>query len=471
MKYFYIILFLTTQLLSGQETIAEFDLELRGLISKRNVFSIIDNENIALFFDNKKEMKCYLLDSSKTVSSEFIFERPHKKYKEIIGHKSENGKYYLYFTNRKKNEFSVLEVNLKTKTSSVKNIDLKLDSRFLSAFSENGKFYVLSLADNSALNLYCFSKGISFTKSVHSIDEEYKINKKLVEISGFTTSSDLEKIEVNTPNSIEKTSNYNKVYVADNNLIITLDTEDKFTTLIKISLQSNKTSIEKVEHIQLQEGKEKMSSNSFFHQGRLYQLSSTKKNLAFSYYNLDTKTKSRVIKLNINDSIWFKNSAITQEKTGGFGGKRELSKTKQFLRKVTSAKVGISIITVNGIDKITIGGVTEMTNGGGGFMMGTPMAGGMVGGAIGGVINVYMSPMYYSYNSYSNTKSTFINCLFDTALNHKSGEFTDNAFDKIKTYEDSIYDKLKLKTVFKYQDKYLFGYYWDHQYKLKEFTH
>ena len=54
MRYIYLILFLTAQLLSGQETIAEFDLELKGLISKRNVFSIVENDRISLFLTTRK---------------------------------------------------------------------------------------------------------------------------------------------------------------------------------------------------------------------------------------------------------------------------------------------------------------------------------------------------------------------------------------------------------------------------------
>jgi len=102
MKYIYILFFLATQLLSGQEVIAEFDLDLKGLISKRNVFSIVENDRISLFFDNKKEMKCYLLNDDNSVSSEFIFERPHKKYKKILGYITEGDHYYLYFGNKKK---------------------------------------------------------------------------------------------------------------------------------------------------------------------------------------------------------------------------------------------------------------------------------------------------------------------------------------------------------------------------------
>lgn len=470
MKYIYLILFLTTQLLSGQEVFADFDLELKGFMSKRNVFSIVEDESIALFFDNKKEMKCYLLDSNKTVSSTFIFERPRRKYKEILGYIAEGNHYYIYFGNKNKNSFAVLDVNFQTKKSSVKEIDLKLSSKFIDAFSKNGKFYLLSLSDDSVLNLYSFSKETKFTHSKYPIDKKFKLSQNIITASGFSLIIDLEKIEENTPNSIEKSSNYNKIYVTDEEVIITLDVNNKFTRLIKINYNTNTAFTEKIEHIKVAEDKERNRSNSFFHQGKLYQLSSTKKNLAFSYYDIVTKERSKVIKLNINDSIWFKNSDIIQQKTDLFESERKLSKTKQFLRKVTFSKPGISIVSINGVNQVTIGGVTKIANGGG-YIMAGPAMGGVDGIAIAGSTSIYMSPTFYSYGAYSNTKSTFINCLFDSALNHKNGEFLDNVFDKIKTYEDSVVDVLKLKTVFKYKGNYIFGYYWNKKYKLRIFNH
>jgi len=358
-----------------------------------------------------------------------------------------------------------LDVNFKTKTSSVEEIDLKLDGLFLDAFCKNKRLYVLSLTDDSVLNLHCFSKGAIFTQSEYPTNKSFKLNENLIGVSGFSNISVLEKIADNTPNSIENTSKYNKIYTTDSEVIITLDVNNKFTRLIKINFHRNEAFVEKIEHITVAEDKERSRSNSFFHHGKLYQLSSTRKNLAFSYYDIEAKERSKVIKLNINDSIWFKNSDIIQQKNDLFESKRKLSKTKQFLRKVTFSKPGISIVSINGIDQITIGGVAEMNNNGG-FMMN----GGVVGSAIGSMASIYIAPTFYSYGSYANTKSTFINCLFNTNLNHNSGEFKDNAFDKIKAYEDKIVDVLKLKTIFKYKGNYVFGYYWNKKYKLRVFN-
>lgn len=471
MKYIYLILFLATQLLSGQEILADFDLELKGLISKRNVFSIVEDENIALFFDNKKEMKCYLLNDNKSISSEFIFERPQKKFKEILGYRVEGDDYYIYFTNKKKNSFAVLDINFKTKKSSVEEIDLKLKSKFLDAFSKNGSFYLLCLAENSVIDLYRFNKKSSFKKLVYSLrDKSLRLSENLIVSARYSLATGLEKIDENTPNSIENTSNYNKIYTTENEIIITLDNSDFATKLISLNTTNNTSKVKRIKHIDVRKEKERrMSSNSFYHQGKLFQLSTTKHNLAFSFYNIETNERSKVINLNVNDSIWFKNSSIIQKKSNGFDQQRELGKTKQFLRKVSAAKAGISIITIKGLDQITIGGVAEIASGGGFMMNGAGVS--VSGGAIGGFGSVYMTPTFYSYGTYSNTKSTFINCLFDGSLNHKNGEFLDNAFDKIKTYEDSVADQLKLKTVFKYKNNYIFGYYWNKKYKLRVFNH
>ena len=59
-----------------------------------------------------------------------------------------------------------------------------------------------------------------------------------------------------------------------------------------------------------------------------------------------------------------------------------------------------------------------------------PMGFGMPMASFGGV-SVFFNPVYFAYNSYVNTKSTYVNCLLDQNLNHLEGVFPKNEFDKI----------------------------------------
>lgn len=160
------------------------------------------------------------------------------------------------------------------------------------------------------------------------------------------------------------------------------------------------------------------------------------------------------------------------------------------MRKITSSKVGVSIYKQNGFHKISIGGIKEVKSNNGGMMMamsGMAMSGmTMPGVSIGNNITVGLNfnPTYMAYNSYSNTKSTYIECLFDENFKHQKMQIPDNAFDKIKNFEEEIKDsknntgskpkttnnrkprsnnidnfsKINLKNIFRINNKYYLGF-------------
>lgn len=486
MKYFYIILFLTTQLLSGQETIAEFDLKLKSFSAEGEAFPIVNNERILLFFNQGKDTQAVLLDENQNLISKTSFTSPKRKFKTIIGYNTNGDDYHLYFSTKKKNEFCLVIVNLKNKTSSIKNIDLKLDSTFLDAYLRDGILHIISLSEESIINIHSFDEKLSFTKnsfefSNHQFNVDSFSNSKhkladfFLSPYGFGLSEKLEVIDNTVPNALEKTSSYNKIYHIGDEVLISIDSYNGITKLIKLDVKTFESSIETVKHINVNEDEDGvMKSNSLVFDNKLYQISSTKKNLSFSYQDLESKVRSKIIKLNIDDEILFKNSPIIQD-GGYYSSRRELLKTKQYLRKIFDANPGISINKHNNLHQITLGASKELmhsTNAG--LSLGaSSIGGGTVSGfspARGVMYGHFMVPTMQSYGYYTSTKSTYINCLFDTTLNHVKEEFQDNVFDKIRRYENNVNGYLKFKTIFRYNEVFLLGYYSKGKYILKEFN-
>lgn len=183
--------------------------------------------------------------------------------------------------------------------------------------------------------------------------------------------------------------------------------------------------------------------------------------MVFNVKDFETKKMLKEIKLNKEDSITFKNTSIVQE-GGGFGlnisgdvRTRELEKTSKFLRKVSRSNAGIAVFKTNGIYQIVLGGHIEASSGGVGMM---PMAGGGFGGMAGGQSFTIFSPIFGSYGGYSSSKSTVINCLFNDKFEHVKGKLPENIFDKIDAYDTEKGD-LKLKTVFKHNEKFYLGHF------------
>lgn len=136
------------------------------------------------------------------------------------------------------------------------------------------------------------------------------------------------------------------------------------------------------------------------------------------------------------DTITFKNSPIIQE-GGAYDNYREMEETSKFLRKISSSEVGISVYKLNDNYQITLGGEKQIQSGGAPMMM--SMGGGSFVASTGVSVSLpgYFSPSTFAYGSYANTKSTYINCLFDAGFNHVDGDMTNNVFDNINNFKDS----------------------------------
>ena len=188
-------------------------------------------------------------------------------------------------------------------------------------------------------------------------------------------------------------------------------------------------------------------------------------------YILDYSTGNFIKEYAVNqdEEILFKNTPIIQ-KGGFYNGYRELEKTKKFLRKITAGKIGVSVIKNKNTYLLTLGGYVEQRTAAPMMMGGF----GGIGGAIASVgsvnVNLFFNPTMFAYNSFTNTKSTQIECLFDTNFDHiKDAEVPKNIFDKIKSTpkkSDIGY------TIFKYKDFYIRSDYTPNNktYHLRKFT-
>jgi flagellar motor component MotA len=94
-------------------------------------------------------------------------------------------------------------------------------------------------------------------------------------------------------------------------------------------------------------------------------------------------------------------------------------------------------------------------------------------GSLAGSLIIYAvsNPTVDNFNSYSNRKIVYIDCLFDTNNNHVDGTVNPLAFDKIQDYVEKN-KKLASPTIFKLANVYYFGNYNTDSktYELRKFT-
>lgn len=232
-------------------------------------------------------------------------------------------------------------------------------------------------------------------------------------------------------------------------IIFSFDKNNDLTQVLVIRLDDYATKKETYEK-HLTKAKR---SNSFLLNDTIFIASANKKELLFEI--VDTQSKNILKELNIYEDkeIEFKNSPIVQ-RGGAYASYRELKTAKQFLRKITTDKFGISVLKTEDKYEFSIGGYSPQASGGGMMM---PGFGGIPVGAIGGA-TMFFNPTMFAYSSMNGTKSTQIDCLFDLNFENIEGEIPKNSFDKINDFIDNS-DSNDITEVFKIDSATVLGTY------------
>ena len=467
-RYLLIFLFSLYSLLTfGQEVIAQFENSLaKNDWGIKDIVPIVNQKNgdISIFIADAKKVYAYHLNDLFEVEDKMVVEDKARKYKLIIGNSiADNGDYRIFLSNNKKDEFATINFSFAGKTSDIKEFELQSPKElFIQTISHENRFYMLSIAKKtSLLGLYIFDeqgnatrRSIDFSNE-NFIDEDGKqttIYDLIVNTQGFGTNADITKIDEDNPNTIESTSEFTKFYIRNNKAVFTFDQNKDITQLISFDINTFTTEAKQFAKPLPNIKANKKKTNSYIYGDHIFMLSSTDEIVVFTVNDFATGNLIKEYSATENDSITFKNSPIIQ--VGGFyDGYREMEKTKKFIRKINSGDVGISIYRFDDNYQVTLGGKLEVKASGGGMMMGMPGVG--IGSF--GAVTVYFNPTYFAYNSYTNTKSTYIECLFNTNFDHLEGEPKDNVFDKIHDFEEAQYISEKATTIFKYKDVFILG--------------
>lgn len=444
----------------------------------------ISNENtgdLVLFIEDVDISKVYLLNKNLEITSEFIIKSLPSSFKNFIGHQiNDNGSYSIFFTNTNKRKYGELNLDFSNKVSTNNEIDFKFKKEaYMESVSFKGKFYMMSATKSSNdVNFYNFKNGtfsknktisFDFLETVSSDGYKKQAYHHLV-TKGLGASGSLVKMDINIPNSIDITSKPNKLYTIDNQFVFTFDNDKNKTKVVTLSPETFEFTVSEFDQ-PITNQIDFINHNSYLYDDKIFQIKSSASLMKFTIKDLNTKELLKEITLNKKDSITFKNTPIIQEGPGLFAGKktREMEETTKFLRKISRGDIGISVFKQNDDYKIILGSKIEIRSGGGGF---SPM-GGFGGIPMGGIGPFTMSfnPTFYAYGGYSSSKSTHIDCLFDSEFKHVQGEISKNVFDKIKSFEDEYENKQKLKNVFFHSSKLYFGYLStiDKNYHLVEF--
>ncbi len=412
-------------------------------------------ENTAVFFKVKNTYVCYLLNHKQEVIKTLKIDSVPSNFVVLAGSAYSTQKFTLYFSNSSKSKHGCLFVDFDTDTYAVfeeLDMDLKKE-RLISYVENNDKFYALSIIKNSSiLNLYSFNMEGKITSKQYDLsNEKFHTDNDLplkldALLFGKNSDGTVETIDTSIPNTLETTSALTKVYITDNLLTLTNNTFQKHTYLIRLDVDGATAKVSKVENKNFEKKNLRTNSNSFVFNKMFFDIYSDTDEIIFNV--IDTETDAMIKKFHIKagDSISFKNSPFIHEVLNS-NASRDLEKTGRFIRKVNTSNIGISVYPYKNNYILTLGASQKIQSGE------LTMIGGILGGMVGAAI-------FSAFDSYNKTQSTRIECIFDKEFNHVDGDVLKNGFDLIQDYiKDKKIKRAKLQTVFKYKDKFIWGYY------------
>ncbi|QAA82367.1 hypothetical protein EI546_11855 [Aequorivita sp. H23M31] len=445
-------LFGLTISLEAQEKVTD----ISGSFGKlKNSFNIQDSNtgNFAIFLEGNNQTFAILYNKEFTELGRLAVPTLSSKFKSIIGYQFEDKKLTLLMNTLNGRSYGFTTFNFQTGMRTSKEIDFKVKGeRVLDAVTYKNVIYLLTLPSSSSqINIYSFKNleepiltEVEFPKE--TLLDRRDRPRKLYDI---TKDSPFSSVEEDVPNSLEVASGKFKLYQKDENITLTLDSANEFTYLLKINLENFEKSVTRFEKPTTDGFKMGLRTNSFIDNGKLFQLVANSSILKLRVFDLASEAIIKEYSLTDSDELFFKNTPIVF-KGGDFQSYRELETTNQFLRKISTGDIGLSVYRENGIYQITMGSAAEKD---GGLIL--------VGGALGGVVGVLIvssiNQLTTSYSLYKNTKSVRITGLFKEDLSHIKDDVPSNPFDTIKSFLEE--NSGQAETIFKLNNQYFCGFF------------
>ncbi|MEO7977198.1 hypothetical protein [Flavobacterium sp.] len=455
-------LFLNGLISFSQEIVSSTPINLK---KNRDVFQTLneDKKEVTLFISDKIKVNALRLNEKMEVIDSLSAERPiPKTYTNMIGYNLNNDNTRLFWSSNDYEEIFTQLFDLKTREVITKQYSLILkEEKILQKFSGKENFYILSvLKKGNSLKLHIFDKEGTYTQKTIDFNSFRFLNSDNIKsdlygvlkenLLPFEAPLSMQSINVKNPTSLTDSAKKRKCYFNDKQITITIDTNVDYTQVFIIDLETFSVTEKIVRQHSISGDRFYLSSNSFYFENKLYQVKTSMDQFYFSIKDLDN-TLIKEYDASSEKQIDFKNSEMSLEGSD-FGGKRTLTNSSQFIRKINNLNLGISCYHIGQNTLIAFGGVSSEQQSAGQTTMSQF-------GLIGALVSLAISnPTMESFNSYSNRKVVKIEGLFDNEGNHIKGELQPLAFDKIRTYFDKNND-VSSQTLFKMGNFYNLGYY------------
>ena len=444
-----LIAFSASKSSSAQEIIVEKSIGWKGNAVQLNTIRNTEGNLHATILSNNDSFRIFLMGNQDTIEKEISLKRQNKE--EIRGGFIAQRKIYIFCGNILPRGLHNYIIDMDGGMISQHFVPSKISNdEVIDRASAGNCYMVFSLDKKTSEFIVSKWKNPDSAHVTRFPVHEGNIWNDLTVGSGFSRELQITKVDEAGLPDLSIVGNRRKLYIKHDSIFLLLNNNDGKTKVFVFDTKANTMSVREMDQGSGQQWTNQNSSeNSYLLDGKLYFVSATVDLLYISVSDFYTGKVLKDFTVAREDTISFKNTPIMQD---GSLGLKELTKTRQLLRKMVKAKAVIAALNDSLGISLIIGSNKEMSSGGGGGGGSFMNAAGPPG------YTVYVPTGGFSSGSW--TKSVRFRMQLDSvSLNHLPGEMESSINDRIDDYTKDIKKPLNGENLFFQNGKYVYIYY------------
>ncbi|MXN92669.1 hypothetical protein GR160_15680 [Flavobacterium sp. Sd200] len=423
----------------GQSLLSEHNLDLKRGEMYHEILTApkASARGLTVFAADKITLTALRYTSVLYYADSLVADRPDiYEYNQMAGYSySANGQPSVYWVGRDYKKIQEVYFDFETKKVSDYFYELPFkDEEILTTFSENNSFYIVTLPKlGSRLKFYIFNEGKYIQRTLDFSKFNFTDAKdRPISFNRLLESYPLQKTDENSYMQLPDVAAKLKFYVSNKAIVFTFDQNPAFTQIISIDTDTFTIAEKKVSQTALNDAK----TNSFMLYGQLYQLALNKDELVLSCTGLDSVSQTKILKVEAEEAIAFKNSPLLLQTDRQI----EIKDTKKFLRRANSGNAAISVYRTPNDLLVVAGAVRYIASSG--YIMGLSDAG------------IDPSDMFPP-----EVQTVYFESLFDDGFVHKDVPQQRLAADYMGQFMAQNERSISFQSIFKYDYYYVLGFY------------
>lgn len=295
-------------------------------------------------------------NSALFLKDKFVTSRQFVENRSLLGYSfSEDGNPTLYWFSGEEKSIILTKYYIENKTSRALKFQIPLDEKsILTYYQKDNNFYLIMREKmKEALTAFIFKNGMAEERFLDFSSFQFRDRKTQQKtFNQILNENPIEKMDSGEYNPLYKVTAKSKLYTLPNRLILTLDQSFRKTQLFDINLDN--LEIKEKTFVKPIGAKNPKTSNSFYHENKLYQLNVNSDELLFDIKDYESGESVKSFAVTKKDTIRFANSPLLMQIENR--PPKQIKNTAKFLKELSSIDIGVSVFKNRQNLFLTLGG-------------------------------------------------------------------------------------------------------------------